>query len=196
MGVDVLKIINIEGIDGSGKTGLLEDLKEEFKEDKYCFISFPTSYFYRSYEALKKMGYNEKEFAKEVNRLQTNDKKKAYEYWKGKGKEIMFCDRFDVSQKVYNGSSLKVDTVETPIVSDTVVYIDIEVDTVLKRIEDRNTEDCLGYEEENTLREIKKRYDSVIEDEYKGRVLVFPVTEGTTKEELTSAVIEELREHI
>lgn len=189
-----MKVINIEGIDGSGKTGLLEDLRKEFGEDKYCYISFPTRYFYRSYEALKEMGYSTEEFEQEINKLQTQDKKRAYAYWKGEGKEIMFCDRFEVTQKVYNGSSLNVDTVETPIVSDTVVYIDIEVDTVMKRIEERDIEDCLGYEEEDTLRELKKRYDSVLEDEYQGRVIVFPVTEETTKEELTASVIEELRE--
>lgn len=189
-----MKVISIEGIDGTGKTVLLEGLREKLSSDDRCFVKFPSKRFYKQYRELDKDKYREDSYFKEVNKLQTEDKAFFYDYWQQQGKKIMFCDRYDVSQKVYDGSSLGERTIDLDTKSDWVIYLDVDIETILARINERGEDDCLGYEEEEKLRELKLRYERILEEEYKGSYKVIEISPTDTIEDVLSMVLNHLEE--
>lgn len=190
-----LKVISIEGIDGTGKTVLLEGLRDKLNNKDHCFVNFPTKMFYEKYRELDKDKYREEEYFEEVNRLQTEDKEFFYEYWKQNGKKIMFCDRYDVTQKVYDGSSLGKQTIDLDVKSDLVIYLSADMETILNRIDERGEEDCLGYEEEERLKELEKRYERILEEEYQGKYKVIEIGSEDTIEDVLYLVLNYLHEN-
>lgn len=187
-----MKVISIEGIDGTGKTELLKGLERRLGQQDRCFVNFPTERFYERYIDLDKDMYRGLDYFKEVNLLQSDDKIHTYTYWKQRGKRIMFCDRYDVTQKVYDGSRLGEPTVELDTASDLVIYLDVDIETVLARINNRGIDDCLGYEEENTLRELKVRYERILEEEYSGRYKVISISPDDSIDDVLYMVIDYL----
>lgn len=178
-----MRVISIEGIDGTGKTSLLKGLEDEIKSNLICFDSFPSEWFRREYEKLK--GTLEgKEFHKRVNDLHTEDKLRTYKYWKEQGKEVMICDRFELTQKVYDGEMLGQNTLDTGITSELVIFLDADVDVVLSRIETREQEDYLDFENKEMLTVMRERYESIIHMEYKDKVRRIHVLKETTKEQV------------
>lgn len=184
-----MKVISIEGIDGTGKTALYEGLKDKLASDDKCFMKFPTKRFYKKYLELDKDQYRLDRYFQVVNDLQTEDKAHFYNHWKQQGKKVMICDRYDVSQKVYDGSNLVGQTVEVDMESDFVIYLSTDIETSMKRINKRNAEDMLGYEEKEKLIELKSRYERVLNEEYQGRHKVIEIKPEDTIEDVLSMVL-------
>lgn len=182
-------VISIEGIDGAGKTSLLDALQEKIYNQKICFVSFPTEQFYRRRQQISQ----DDNYTEEINRLQTEDKQDAYHYWERKGMKVMICDRYDVSQKVYDGSSLKQYTVDTAIKSDFIIYLNIGVDTVMERIHNRGVEDVLGYEDADRLKQLRMRYERILKEEYKNYVIIAVENQGSV-DDMASETLHILRE--
>lgn len=193
-----LKVISIEGIDGTGKTGVLDGLKNTLGTEETCFVSFPTKWFYGKYEELKEeyreYGGDLLAFERKINQLQSEDKLRVYEQLLAEGKKVLYCDRFDVSQKVYNGSVLGEEMTDVVVNSDYVIHLDVDVETVLKRISSRGEEDYMGYEQESTLRQLRERYLTVLKTEYAGKYRVVSIKPEETPEEVLQRVLDIIRE--
>lgn len=185
-----MRVVTIEGIDGTGKTTLLNKLEDSIGEDLYCFVSFPTERFYKKYNELDKGKLQGDAYFKEVNRLQTEDKEYTYKLWKEKGKKVMFCDRFEVSQKVYDGSHLG--EITSNIESDLVIYLMGEVENMVERIGERGVEDCLGYEELEELKRLAVRYERILFRQYEGRYKIVDAEQG--KEGILQDTLEALKQ--
>ena len=152
-------LVTIEGIDGSGKSTLFERLKECYKRDNVDYVKFPGGYFFNH--------YRDNLTDEEIEELQQKDKRIIYEWGRNKQLDVLIGDRGEVSQKVYNGTD------KTSIESDLVIYLDIDIEEAFKRIDVRGEEDNLGFENKDVLTEKKKRYEEVLEKEYKDKVVRF-----------------------
>lgn len=171
-----LRVISIEGIDGTGKTTLHNLIRKRLEVNKEVgFVRFPTEDFYSKYE---KRGKIKPLTAQEIEEMQSEDKKQTITKLKEHGYKYLFCDRAEVSQIVYN------ETKETSMESDVVIYLSIELDEALRRIKERKIEDNLGFEQEDTLRELKHRYEEILTSEkYKDKVVEEDVTDQEYTEE-------------
>lgn len=168
-------LISIEGIDGTGKTTLWNRLKttesiNKLKEQYTVrFVQFPTSWFFEQLNELEKQGTLDDE---KVLWLQNEDKKRLVEEMEKRGVGVLICDRGDVSQMVYNKDK------EPSIQSDLVVYLHIQLEEALRRIQLREVADNLGFEQEDTLKEIQIDYERIIFNYFlDGRAKVWNVTD-------------------
>ena len=172
-----MKVVTIEGIDGAGKTVFYNKIKAEAERQGLTGIGFaelPSDYFFSKYR--KDMT------DKEIEQLQNEDKAVVYKKYLEEGNRVMLSDRGDVTQKVYNGSK------EVSISSNLVLYLSISVEDSLKRIQKRGVDDNLGFENEETLTELKKNYEEVLSrEEYEGKVIYIDALK-LTEEDVNNVV--------
>src|SRR5699024_11074003 len=152
-----MRVVSLEGIDGAGKSVLVEYLEKNMKVEGIEVVSFPSSHFYeRYYKGMR---------GPVVEMIQQEDKKYMYDKHVKKGTKVLLCDRAEVSQMVYNG------TEKTSIKSDKVIYLDIEVDKALDRVNERGIEDPLDFEKREVLEDKKKEYERILKSkEYRDKV--------------------------
>src|SRR5699024_9509972 len=153
----MVRVVSLEGIDGSGKSFLVDRVESGLLLKGVEVVRLPSRYFFSRYHK----GLSDAE----VEQLQQDDKKHVYDKHVAKGTRVMLCDRAEVSQKVYNG------TVNTSIESDKVIYLDIEVEKALERVNIRGEDDNLGFESKTILEAKKKEYERILKsDKYRNKV--------------------------
>jgi len=172
-------VVSIEGIDGTGKSTLVDKLEEyvnDIKEvgDNYWehiqFTRFPTRYFFE-----RIANFNSKETITDADMLRLQDEDKLHEINKRRqqGCKLLICDRGEVSQRVYNQCE------NTSIESDFVIYLSIQLEEALRRISTRGVEDNLGFEDGDILKRVQESYKKVLEtDQYKNKVKFYDVTDA------------------
>ncbi|QTG87315.1 hypothetical protein [Bacillus amyloliquefaciens] len=174
-------ICSIEAIDGAGKTTVFERLKEDRDINDGSlhieYARFPTDDFYQMYKRLNKPSGDV------FLNLHNEDKRSLVKSARSRGVDLLICDRGDVTQTVYNGQCSK-DTMY----SDLVIFLKTSVETAMKRIAHRGSEDIYGFETEDKLKHIANRYLRVLNRlDYRGRY-VEVVTDNKTPTEVYKEV--------
>ncbi len=165
-------LINIEGIDGSGKTTLVNYLKTKF--NNIYFTREPTENF--EYNNLKRL--NNKYDSIYNFFLFTYDRINHQEEIKNNIDKIIISDRYITSSIAYEGPLIdqffsNVDETINYILSvskmiilpDIIIYLDLDIDTAIGRIEknrknlDYNNKILSILEEKNNLKDVKIYYD-------------------------------------
>lgn len=181
-----MKIISIEGIDGTGKTTLLNNIKKVSGKGKY--ISFPTEHFFERYNTYKQDNLLTESI---LEKLQSEDKEQAIRKLKEQGYEWVICDRFEVTQIVYNK------TQNPRYRSDVVVYLELGIDDVFKRIGARQEEDNLGFETRDKLTQLKEDFEVVLKtDYYRDKVLRYNVLNVDYDQEFISGILSDIEDKL
>ena len=165
-------LINIEGIDGSGKTTLVNHLKTKF--NNIYFTREPTENF--EYNSLKRL--NNKYDSIYNFFLFTYDRINHQEEIKNNIDKIIISDRYITSSIAYEGPLIDqffnnidetinyiLNVSKMIILPDIIIYLDLDIDTATGRIEknrknlDYNNKILSMLEEKNNLKNVKIYYD-------------------------------------
>ena len=168
-------LIVIMGIDGSGKTTLVGNLEEcGCDVDNWkCMSIFDNSVFTRELERVaKQQGKTRREcFSKELRSLvwRSDLINNVYKYVvpELKNGNTVILDRYTLCNKVYSNLRSRgleymnriLDILPKP---DLGIYLDVDVDTALKRISERNTLERAPYERRDGLVQIKDVYEKMM----------------------------------
>ena len=167
--------ITVEGIDGSGKTTLIKSLKSRFPD--FYYTKEPTDSF--QFDALKKINSPGNSFYNFF--LFTYDRLNHQEDLK-RNKKII-CDRYLASSIAYEGPMIEkllgsrketvqwmVDVSKMMLVPDVIIYLEVDIDTAMSRIETSrknlnfNGKQLSMLEEKNGLYGIKEYYDYFLDN--------------------------------
>jgi dTMP kinase len=167
--------ITVEGIDGSGKTTLIKALRPIFPD--FYYTKEPTDEF--QFTDLKKLNSPENSFYNFF--LFTYDRLIHQKDLK-KNKKII-CDRYLASSIAYEGPMIEkllgsrketvqwmVDVSKMMLVPDVIIYLEVDIDTAMSRIETSrknlnfNGKQLSMLEEKNGLYGIKEYYDYFLDN--------------------------------
>lgn len=167
--------ITVEGIDGSGKTTLIKALRVVFPD--FYYTKEPTDEF--QFTDLKKLNSPENSFYNFF--LFTYDRLIHQKDLK-KNKKII-CDRYLASSIAYEGPMIEkllgsrketvqwmVDVSKMMLVPDVIIYLEVDIDTAMSRIETSrknlnfNGKQLSMLEEKNGLYGIKEYYDYFLDN--------------------------------
>ena len=167
--------ITVEGIDGSGKTTLIKALRVVYPD--FYYTKEPTDEF--QFTDLKKLNSPENSFYNFF--LFTYDRLNHQKDLK-KNKKII-CDRYLASSIAYEGPMIEkllgsrketvqwmVDVSKMMLVPDVIIYLEVDIDTAMSRIETSrknlnfNGKQLSMLEEKNGLYGIKEYYDYFLDN--------------------------------
>jgi len=193
--------IAVEGIDGSGKTTTVEKLKSylEAKNLDLLVTREPTnmetgklirrliknrdrdSIFYH-YKLALLFAADRINHVEHVIRPAINDSK------------TVLCDRYVFSSFAYQSVKVSYDWIKGinkfAILPDVLIYIDVSVDTALKRIRSRNSE-LEVFETEQFLTKVRDNYNNLIE-EYGDKIKVIRLNGELAIDEISAGIESQL----
>ncbi len=161
------KLLVIEGIDGAGKSSLLQQLRTHLGEEKIVFSFEPTSGIFG--KKLRELLKKDKGRPQEILELFIKDRKEHIEKLILPGlKEgkMIFLDRYYLSTIAYQGVNfplldlLKLNETLAPL-PDLVFYLDVSVNLALTRVIQREEERTL-FEKEDFLKRVSQNYEKLL----------------------------------
>ena len=189
--------IVFEGIDGSGKTTLISELKVYFSkkiEVKIKEEPFDRSFIEKSFQ-----------FAKKANKLKSVIITLAFAYDRALNEAffefegLVLSDRSFISSIAYQSLDLPKEWIfevnkffKKP---DLVIFLDADVDVALKRIEERNKEKTY-YEKKEFLEKIRKSYLETLDFLKEKGLRIVMVDANKSKEEVFEEVKRIIEENL
>ena len=172
------KLIAIMGIDGSGKTTLVKNLEKRccnFENWKFMSIFGNSSFTKELEDVAESLGKTRREcFSKEMRSIiwRTDLINNVYKYVVPeleKGKTVIL-DRYSLCSRVYSNLEMYemgymdklLEILPKP---DLGIYLDVDVDIAIKRIEQRNGKEIAPYEKRDGLLYLKETYEKYISQE-------------------------------
>ena len=196
------KIIAVMGIDGSGKTTLVENLKKcSSGIDKIkCMSIFENSIFTKELESVaQQQGKTRREcFSKELRSIiwRTDLINNVFndvipELENG---NIIILDRYKLCNKVYSNLEISdlghmdrmLEILPNP---DLGIYLDVDIDVALSRINNRNNRELAPYEKKEGLIALKERYEKLIQQE---NYNIIKVDANLSEKEVTKCALDSI----
>ncbi len=201
-----------EGIDGSGKTNLIQSLYNKINQTHPCKSFYEPTRKSKWGLQFRELMKNETEISEEMNlkMLSLCKKDRYYDLKKNiipalqKG-YVVFLDRYYFSTAAYQGREISevekilMDHINDPkmLDPDLLIYTDITPEIALSRIQDRNDPKYI-FENLKTLKRVYRNYNHIFKHRSKLSIQCpfFSVNGNKSKEEMLSAVSKKIFHHL